>query len=103
MVCGVKNNAYHTLRSIRFITSDGKTYDTVKSEDYNRFLVEQNSLAEGLQQCKRNVIDNPDLSSKIREKYKIKNTMGYSVNALLDYEHPLDIFAHLLVGSEGTL
>ena len=103
MVCGVKNNAYHTLRSIRFITSDGKTYDTSQSEDYNRFLVEQNSLADGLQQCKRNVIDNPDLSSKIREKYKIKNTMGYSVNALLDYEHPLDIFAHLIVGSEGTL
>jgi len=103
MVCGVKNNAYHTLRYIRFITSDGQTYDTNKTEDYNRFLIEQKSLADGLELCKRNVIENPDLSSKIRGKYKIKNTMGYSVNALLDYEHPLDIFAHLLVGSEGTL
>ena len=102
MVCGVKNNAYHTLRSIRFITTDGQTYDTGQSADYDRFIVEQKALAVGLEECKRQV-ERPDLKSKIREKYKIKNTMGYSVNALLDFEHPLDIFAHLLVGSEGTL
>lgn len=103
MVCGVKNNAYHTMRSIRFITTDGQTYDTDKSVDYDRFLIEQKALTDGLEHCKRQVNDHPDLKSKIKEKYKIKNTMGYSVNALLDFEHPLDIFAHLLVGSEGTL
>ncbi len=103
MVCGVKNNAYHTMRSIRFITCDGKTYDTDKSADYNRFLIEQKKLADGLEHCKRLVNERSDLKSKIRTKYKIKNTMGYSVNALLDFDHPLDIFSHLLVGSEGTL
>ena len=43
------------------------------------------------------------LSSRIRAKYRIKNTTGYSLNALLDFERPVDIFAHLLVGAEGTL
>ena len=33
----------------------------------------------------------------------IKNTTGYGLNALLDYDTPLSMFAHLLVGSEGTL
>ncbi|WP_265209828.1 FAD-binding oxidoreductase, partial [Burkholderia cenocepacia] len=28
---------------------------------------------------------------------------GYSLNAFLDYDSPLDIFMHLLVASEGTL
>src|SRR5690606_4389535 len=32
-----------------------------------------------------------------------KNTVGYSLNAFIDYEHPLDILAHLLIGAEGTL
>ncbi|MEO7528562.1 MAG: FAD-linked oxidase C-terminal domain-containing protein, partial [Chitinophagaceae bacterium] len=32
-----------------------------------------------------------------------KNTVGYSLNALIEYEHPLDIFSHLLIGAEGTL
>ena len=29
--------------------------------------------------------------------------LGYSLNAFIDFDHPLDIFSHLLVGSEGTL
>ena len=33
----------------------------------------------------------------------MKNTMGYGVNALLDYDRAVDILAHLIVGSEGTL
>ena len=41
--------------------------------------------------------------NRIRHKYRIKNTLGYSLNAFIDYENPLDIFAHLIIGSEGTL
>ena len=43
------------------------------------------------------------LYNKIRHKYQTKNTVGYSLNAFIDYTHPLDILAHLLVGAEGTL
>ena len=33
----------------------------------------------------------------------MKNTMGYGLNSLLDHTRPVDILAHLVVGSEGTL
>ena len=28
MVCGVKNNAYHTMKHLRFMLANGQTYDT---------------------------------------------------------------------------
>ncbi|NVK11730.1 MAG: 4Fe-4S dicluster domain-containing protein, partial [Gammaproteobacteria bacterium] len=40
---------------------------------------------------------------RIRHKYRLKNTTGYGVNALLDFEDPIDQVLHLAVGSEGTL
>jgi FAD/FMN-containing dehydrogenase len=33
----------------------------------------------------------------------LKNTNGYSLNAFLDFDSPLDILVHLMIGSEGTL
>ena len=29
--------------------------------------------------------------------------MGYGLNSLVDFETPVDILQHLLIGSEGTL
>jgi len=52
---------------------------------------------------KRQLISNNTLVSKIQQKYKLKNTVGYSLNAFLNYEHLLDILAHLLIGAKGTL
>jgi D-lactate dehydrogenase len=43
------------------------------------------------------------LAARIRHKYRLKNTTGYSLNALVDFEDPIDILAHLMIGSEGTL
>ena len=62
MVCGVKNNAYHTMRSIRFITTDGQTYDTSIADDYGRFYHEQKSLADGLLKCKKEITGRQDLT-----------------------------------------
>ena len=44
-----------------------------------------------------------ELVALIRKKYRIKNTVGYSINALVDFHDPIDILIHLIVGSEGTL
>ena len=49
------------------------------------------------------VMADAELVELIRSKYRIKNTVGYSLNALVDYHDPLDILIHLMVGSEGTL
>jgi D-lactate dehydrogenase len=56
-----------------------------------------------LERLGRDTRNNAALAERIRHKFKIKNTTGYSLNALVDYEDPIDILAHLMIGSEGTL
>jgi D-lactate dehydrogenase len=103
MCCGVVNNSYHTLKHVKFVLPNGEVFDTENPGDYKRFETTQPQLAAGLLQLAQRIKDNPALATKIRDKYKIKNTVGYSINAFLDYEHPLDMLAHLLIGAEGTL
>jgi D-lactate dehydrogenase len=101
MCCGVSDNSYHTLSFIKFLLADGSAFDTEDPADYRRF--ESSALFEGLAGLRRRVLSDAALVSRIREKYQIKNTMGYGLNAFIDYEHPLDILAHLMIGAEGTL
>ncbi|MHC2991090.1 FAD-linked oxidase [Pontibacter sp. HJ8] len=103
MCCGVSKNSYHTTRYIRFMLPNGLSYSTEVGIDYLRFSEECPELYRTLQQLKKQIVNNPELHATIRQKYKTKNTVGYSVNAFIDYEHPLDILAHLLIGAEGTL
>ncbi len=103
MCCGVKYNSYHTVKYIRFILPDGKSFDTAEVTDYDRFQMECPDLYRVLGETRNEILGNSTLLEKIRYKYRTKNTVGYSLNAFVDYEHPLDIFAHLLVGAEGTL
>jgi D-lactate dehydrogenase len=103
MCCGVAQNSYHTVKFIKFILPDGKIYSTEQKDDYVRFEKESEMLFKEIEALKSQIVSNESLQTKIREKYKTKNTVGYALNAFLDYEHPLDIFAHLLIGGEGTL
>lgn len=103
MCCGVAYNSYHTLQSLRFMLPDGKVYDTSNPADYERFWQEQPALYNGLLSWKQEIEQTPTLLEAIRRKYRMKNTVGYSLNAFVDYNHPLDIFSHLLIGAEGTL
>src|SRR5690606_34889851 len=103
MCCGVHANSYHTTKYIKFILPNGKCYSTEESEDYIRFGEECPDISKTLTDLRYRIISNPALYDIIRYKYQTKNTVGYSVNSFIDYEHPLDILAHLLIGGEGTL
>lgn len=103
MCCGVKLNSYHTTRHIRFILPCGKTFSTEKTSDYSRFEQECPEIFATIISLKKQISANSELSDRIRKKYLTKNTVGYSLNAFIDYEHPLDILSHLLIGAEGTL
>lgn len=103
MCCGVKLNSYHTLKSIRFILPNGLTFSTEDPADYPRFKIECADLSRQLQEIRREIFRDASLYDKIRKKYRTKTTIGYSLNAFVDFEHPLDILAHLLIGAEGTL
>lgn len=103
MCCGVKNNSYHTLKNIRFVLPDGSIWDTRNSEQYALFKTHKAELSNSILELKNKIISNENLYNKVKSKYLTKNTVGYALNAFLDFEHPLDILAHLLIGSEGTL
>ena len=92
MICGTQYNSYHTLQNIRFILVNGQHYDTSFEKEYDRFCLGEPALSNGLLNIRNTILKNINLSKRIREKYRIKNTMGYSMNAFLDFEKPLDIF-----------
>ncbi len=103
MCCGVSRNAYHTLDSMVFVLASGTVVDTATASADEDFRRAEPALAAGLLQLRNEIASRPDLQGRIRRKYLTKNTTGYSLNALVDFERPVDIFSHLLVGSEGTL
>ena len=103
MCCGVAQNAYHTLESLTFLLPSGTAIDTARPDADEVFRAREPALWEGLARLRARVVSDGKLSARIRAKYRTKNTTGYSLNAFLDHERPVDVFRHLLVGSEGTL
>ncbi|WP_218419736.1 FAD-binding and (Fe-S)-binding domain-containing protein [Alteromonas lipotrueae] len=103
MCCGVKNNSYHTLRHIHVLLPDGSEVNTADAQSVAAFEQSHSVLLASLAELRSTLLANTALTEKVRYQYRLKNTMGYGLNALLDYENPLDIFTHLMIGSEGTL
>jgi D-lactate dehydrogenase len=103
MCCGVAENSYKTLEELRLVFADGTILDTGDDASRRAFRDKHPEIVGGLEDLRRQVMAAPELEARIRHKFKIKNTTGYSLNALVDFEDPFDILQHLLVGSEGTL
>lgn len=103
MCCGTAQNSYRTLAGISLVLADGTFLDTRDELSKASFAKQRPQLLAGLQQLHDEVKNNTALSERIRHKYRLKNTTGYSLNALLDFSDPFDMLAHLMIGSEGTL
>ena len=103
MCCGTAQNTYHTLAGMRVVLADGTRIDTEDAANVAAFRQSHSALLEQLATLARETRANTELAAKIRHKYRLKNTTGLSLNALVDFDDPLDILSHLLVGSEGTL
>ena len=103
MCCGTAQNSYHTLAGLRVVLADGAVLDTLDVLSVARFRQSHTNLLQELQDLGAKTRADTALAQRIRHKYRIKNTMGYSLNALIDFEDPVDILAHLMIGSEGTL
>jgi D-lactate dehydrogenase len=103
MSCGTEFNVYTTIESAVLVLPSGTVLDT-GSPDADRELQEREpGLWAGLAALRDRVRDDPAAVEEIGRQYAIKNTMGYGLNALTDYDRPVDILLHLIVGSEGTL
>jgi D-lactate dehydrogenase len=103
MCCGVEQNAYHTLHSLKFMLPSGTVIDTAQPDADEEFHAREPELARGILALKAQLESNPQFRERVRRKYRTKNTTGYSLNAFLDYDRAVDIFQHVLIGAEGTL
>ncbi|MBS1140715.1 MAG: FAD-binding oxidoreductase [Proteobacteria bacterium] len=103
MCCGTAQNSYRTLAGLRVMLADGSLLDTEDPLSVDAFTKSHAVMLGELERLGSDTRANAKLAERIRHKFKIKNTTGYSLNALVDYEHPIDILSHLMIGSEGTL
>jgi D-lactate dehydrogenase len=103
MACGTVQNTYATMRSMVLVLPTGTVVDTGASDADERLRVTEPDLHEGLLRLRDRVRSEPGSVRRIRQLFSMKNTMGYGVNAFLDFDSAAQILAHLMVGSEGTL
>ena len=103
MCCGVEQNAYHTLHSMKFMLPSGTVIDTAEPDADEQFHYREPELARGILNLKAHLEGDSRLRERVRRKYRTKNTTGYSLNAFLDYEKAVNILQHVLIGAEGTL
>ncbi len=103
MCCGTAQNSYNTLAGMRIVLADGTVLDTRDAQSRADFATLRPDLAQGLAELGRTTREDAALAAHIRHKFRLKNTTGYGLNALLDFEDPADILSHLMIGSEGTL
>lgn len=103
MCCGIRENSYQTVQGMKVILADGTLLDTQEDASREAFRKSHVRMLDELERLAAQVKADSELNTLIRRKYRIKNTMGYSLNALIDFTDPIDVLEHLMIGSEGTL
>ncbi len=103
MSSGIDKNPYNTMERIEFILPSGTRINTADNDAPQKLLHLEPGIIQGIESIREDIVKSAALSEKIRKSYEVKNTIGYSLNAFIDYTSPLDILSHLMIGSEGTL
>ncbi|MFW5753980.1 MAG: FAD-binding and (Fe-S)-binding domain-containing protein, partial [Marinilabiliaceae bacterium] len=100
---GIRYNSYNTLRGMRLVMYDGSILDTRDPKSKEQFATGHPGMMKNLTELAERAKSSSSMRGKITHKFELKNTCGYGVNALVDYEDAFDVLEHLMVGSEGTL
>ena len=103
MCCGTAQNSYRTVESMKIIFHEGTVLDTADPDSRRSFLASHPEMIRAIEEIRDEISGDSALTQRIRDKFRIKNTTGYSINAFVDFSDPIDILLHLMVGSEGTL
>ena len=103
MCCGIEQNSYHTIASIKCILPNGFIVDTTDTNSSQDLQINAPEIHDEILRIRNEIIQSPILIEHIRKKYRLKNTVGYCLNAFLDETEPVHILKKLFIGSEGTL
>jgi len=103
MCCGTDKNSFKTVENMRIILADGTILDTGDPLSKDDFINSHPQFIEEIKSLAKSTKENSVLADRIRKKFQMKNTNGYSLNALIDFTDPFQIIKHLMIGSEGTL
>ncbi|WP_058629838.1 FAD-binding and (Fe-S)-binding domain-containing protein [Microbacterium testaceum] len=103
MACGTVENSYRTLDGLVLVLASGTVVDTAAPDADALLRDREPALVEGLMRLRSRVVADPASVALIERQFAMKNTMGYALNAFLDFDTPAALLAHLVVGSEGTL
>lgn len=103
MACGIEQNTYRTLESLVVVLPSGTVLDTSLADADDRLRAAEPELHAGLLALRDRVRADPASVATVERFFAMKNTMGYGINAFLDFDTAVDILTHLIVGSEGTL
>ena len=103
MTCGIHSNTYQTLRAMTFVLPSGSIIDTSRENSDQDLKEKEPRIYEGLLSLRDRIRANTESMARIKELYSLKNTMGYGLNSFVDFDRPIEILQHLIVGSEGTL
>ena len=103
MAAGTEENSYRTLESLEVVLPSGFRLDTAAADADAQLKAGEPELYAKIEEMRDRLRANDEAMAEVRERFSMKNTMGYAVNAFLDFDTPVDILMHLMVGSEGTL
>ena len=103
MSCGTAFNTYATVDALTFVLPSGTVIDSSQRDADEQLRAQEPSIHAGLLGLRDRLRDDPAAVRTVRRLFELKNTMGYGVNAFLDFDRPIDLLTHLIVGSEGTL
>ena len=103
MACGIVENSYRTIESMLLVLPSGTVLDTADPDAAAQLREREPAIAQGLVHLRNRLRADPALSAEVARQFSMKNTMGYGLNSLLDFDDEVGILEHLVIGSEGTL
>lgn len=101
--CTVDKNIYHMMTDMHFTLMDGASVDTADPDSVAAFRQSHQNLLSELLKLRQRILGDEKMASTVRRKFSIRNTSGYSLNAFTDFDDPVEILKHLIIGAEGTL
>lgn len=103
MNCGTHANSDRMMSSVKMVLADGTRLDTADPKSRAAFQGTHADMIMKIEKLRDKIRNNAALAERIRFKYAIKNVTGLNLLPFLRFDDPIEIMAHLMVGSEGTL